>query len=64
MKDNCTESLVKPQGQVVMITKASRSALGRSNGHTSHLRSHEKVHQPSDRFSFSARSGDAKEKTS
>jgi hypothetical protein len=38
-KDGCTESLVKPQGQGSMMTKTSRSALGWSNGDTSHLKS-------------------------
>jgi hypothetical protein len=39
MKGKHSNSLVKPQGQGSMITKTSRSELGQSNGHTSHLKS-------------------------
>jgi hypothetical protein len=38
MKDDGMESLVKPQGRA-MITRKSRSALGQSKRHTSHLKS-------------------------
>jgi hypothetical protein len=44
MKDKHSKLLAKPQGPGAMITKTSRSALGQSNGHTSHLKSQRTDH--------------------